>query len=520
MPPPGVQVHPQVKEPDKVVINLFFRPVAWAYVATFFGTLFISGLVTFTSTPYTPETDKITLFYGMFNPCIWFDHYPAKVFATTGMGIFLLIGATYSAMVFIYVYTEQRLFKVMWSGSLLCFTVLIDLIFVNVFTTNLYPFEDPPVFSGVRRLHGVHFGANNTVSLLEETELSQADINIIKLHTAFYILWVFGQLVLSFHMFHLAWERKEEWTGPERAKVVGLYTFGWYGMFLHAAAMLIIIMHPEPKVQWYFKSDLASMLQHIIIWFDAKTFTSAWGWVPIMLFRLIMPSGRGISLTFRLEKTEGDQGYVMPETWMNRTMWAMALVLAWGGVFDTEWTADDHAIQKLMYALRLKPYAYFGGPAFLGCCILLFVGLALQVIQRRLIRGRVPWAFALHAATFFVLTFSVVLVLLEKFSFVYVLFTAAQVVFVAWVWHMNKEEIEQGTWSAPVIYTLTGVAILVFASFSARWWLFFVYLIWMSLYGYFVPDGPNVYIQACRIDEPCASYKAVPHNVPPNMVVP
>eukprot|EP00443_Scrippsiella_acuminata_P097531 CAMPEP_0115745530 /NCGR_PEP_ID=MMETSP0272-20121206/92169_1 /TAXON_ID=71861 /ORGANISM="Scrippsiella trochoidea, Strain CCMP3099" /LENGTH=522 /DNA_ID=CAMNT_0003190443 /DNA_START=54 /DNA_END=1622 /DNA_ORIENTATION=- len=482
-----------VREPEKLVINLYFRHFAWAYSAAFFLTLFVSGVVTFTASPYTPETDKITLFYGMFNPCIWFDHYPAKIFATTGMGIFLMLGCAYSGMVFVWVYVEKRMLRVMWSGAVIGSALLIDFVFVNVFTTNLYPIEEAAfeaAHGGGRRLHGVHFGANNTISLLEEGDLSQADINVIKLHTAFYILWVVGQLVLSLHLFKLAAESMDSWSPARKAWTIGGYLIGWYGMMMHAAAMLIIIMHPEPKVDWYFQKELSSVMQHMLIYLDAKTFTSAWGWVPIMCFRLVMPKGTGISLTFRLERTEGDNGWVMPEHWMNRCMWAMALVLAWAGIFDTDWDGNTHS-----------------------CLVLLFVGLSLQVIQKMLLnRNRVPGLFAGHAILFWFLMFGCVLVILEKATWIHYVFMLAQLVFVAWVWHMNIDEIAAGNWTNAVAYTIAGAVIIVAAVLSCQFWVFFIYLAWISLYGVAVPDGPHIFITAARIEEVDPPYKQVPHN--------
>merc|ERR1712039_363012 len=97
---------------------------------------------------------------------------------------------------------------------------------------------------------------------------------------------------------------------------------------------------------------------------------------------------------------------------------------------------------KLMFALRLKPYAYFGGPAFLACIVLLAVGLSLQVAQKTLLNsGKVPVVFASHAAILWFTTFATLLVILEKANWVYIIFMSAQTSFVLWVVHMNWEEI-------------------------------------------------------------------------------
>jgi len=69
--------------------------------------------VTFTATAYSTKTDKSTMFHEGFNPCIWYDHYPAEFFAIAGTGVNFLIGIAYNTMVFVFGYCEKCLFTVM-----------------------------------------------------------------------------------------------------------------------------------------------------------------------------------------------------------------------------------------------------------------------------------------------------------------------------------------------------------------------------------------------------------------------
>jgi len=37
----------------------------------------IGGFITMVDTQYRPDTDLVFRFYAKFNPCIFFDHFPA-----------------------------------------------------------------------------------------------------------------------------------------------------------------------------------------------------------------------------------------------------------------------------------------------------------------------------------------------------------------------------------------------------------------------------------------------------------
>lgn len=81
-------------------VEFYFIPMARCYAAAFFVTLLLSSIATFSAVSWSAETDKIILYYGFLNPCVLFDHYPAKVVAMTGMSCFILIGILYDLMVF------------------------------------------------------------------------------------------------------------------------------------------------------------------------------------------------------------------------------------------------------------------------------------------------------------------------------------------------------------------------------------------------------------------------------------
>ena len=71
---------PRVQEME-VTVRFFTLGVAFA--VSFFATLLVSAIVTFAWTSYSSDTDFVFRFYGVFNPCILFDHYPANVVGAT-----------------------------------------------------------------------------------------------------------------------------------------------------------------------------------------------------------------------------------------------------------------------------------------------------------------------------------------------------------------------------------------------------------------------------------------------------
>ena len=63
----------------EISFHVRLRPIAILYSVVFLIVMLLGLIVTFTATRYTEHTDKIFEFYGAFNPCIFFDHYPVRL---------------------------------------------------------------------------------------------------------------------------------------------------------------------------------------------------------------------------------------------------------------------------------------------------------------------------------------------------------------------------------------------------------------------------------------------------------
>merc|ERR1712176_1137195 len=94
---------------EKVEVSIDFRTVAKVYAVLFFGTVIFSGIMTKTMTDFDPKTDKMLLFFGKLNPCVFFDHYPAKVLGLVGMGAFCACSIVWSLALLLRMIAEGRL---------------------------------------------------------------------------------------------------------------------------------------------------------------------------------------------------------------------------------------------------------------------------------------------------------------------------------------------------------------------------------------------------------------------------
>lgn len=447
----------------------------------------IAGIVTFTATDYSPVTDKITLYYGIFNPCIWFDHYPAKAFAVVGMGVFIFIGICFSMLLFLWVYIGRGLCKVLYGGMVVSFVTNVHLIFVNVFTTNLYP------QTHARLLHGAHFGGNQTMSLVHERFMNQADMKMVRLHTCFYIAWLMSEVLFNIYILSHVKKQWQQKTLAAKTSFGLAWAVGLYGMVFHMAAMLVIVLQDDAKVDWYLKKTLPDTVQEYVILTDAWTYTSAWGWLPVMFYRLAFPTGYGVSIAFSLRKQEGDDGHVLPERWVGRCIGMVACIMALGGVFSPAWELDGTEYFKLSSSLRSQPYAYFAAPAYLASTIVLALGLGLTVVQKRLMQGQFPVALFLIGLSAFLTMFASLLGILDQERITWGLSGMLLLSYMAWVLLLNRDSLLVGG-----IYCVVGAGIAVSMCILRSWYWPYMLLLWFCAYKPVVPDGALVHLKLSR----------------------
>jgi len=113
------------------------------YCLIFLVTMVLTGATTYTLTDYPDKKakgeDKIYNFYNKFNPCIFFDHYPANVVGGVCWSILLEYSILMYVMVLIYFKKVNLKFdKFIWLAFISSINVLLSSNVINVFTANLY----------------------------------------------------------------------------------------------------------------------------------------------------------------------------------------------------------------------------------------------------------------------------------------------------------------------------------------------------------------------------------------------
>ena len=69
------------------------KHIAVGIIASILGSFVVGGVLTYTVTDYTAETDLVYRYFDTFNPCIFFDHYPANVVALLGVSFLSIFWA-------------------------------------------------------------------------------------------------------------------------------------------------------------------------------------------------------------------------------------------------------------------------------------------------------------------------------------------------------------------------------------------------------------------------------------------
>eukprot|EP00927_Polykrikos_kofoidii_P039017 TRINITY_DN33460_c0_g1_i1.p1 TRINITY_DN33460_c0_g1~~TRINITY_DN33460_c0_g1_i1.p1 ORF type:complete len:423 (-),score=30.03 TRINITY_DN33460_c0_g1_i1:400-1668(-) len=398
-----------------------FRPLAAGFTTSFFVTLAVAGAVTFTATEYSKETDKIFSFYGLFNPCIFFDHYPAKTVAAVGIAVMCAFNTCFTTLLLTHVFAKQSFFGIWCASTIWTLTTITDANFINVFTTNLYPETNPD-----RRLHGAHL-LNGTV--LVGDELSTADVNTVILHTACYIVWVVGNILLSVFLSKLVNEMGWRQSKLEKLGWGIAMVIGWFGMFFHMASMTIKIIHGDGKVAM---DDIDSGVQRGIIQINSSGKVSLWGWIPILYFRFLVPARTSVEFTFKFTKTASDHGSIDATEVLQCAFALFGFNILLGLVCHSDLESDDTTLYPVFSGMRAKPYAYFAAPLHFGAVMMIGLGVALTLVQQRLDDGKWSWPLAACGGGMFLSLFSCVLIVVEQERFTWIFAVVFLLTYAGW----------------------------------------------------------------------------------------
>jgi hypothetical protein len=168
-----------------LTLDLRLRNYAHTRLVAFLAATVLGGIATYTVTDYTPETDKVFKFYGKFNPCIFFDHYPANIVGLIFMGFMILAGLGYNIVLFLRLQTIGNLWVTCYLGLLICICTCMDICFVNIFSANLYHMDDDHAH---RRL--------NHPEIRNEQGFTKEEVDTVADHTNWFVLWLLAQILI------------------------------------------------------------------------------------------------------------------------------------------------------------------------------------------------------------------------------------------------------------------------------------------------------------------------------------
>jgi len=428
----------------------------------------------------------------------------------------------------------------MGTTLVLCFCTLVQFCFINVFTTNLYPLED---LSGLeaalqgpdRRVHGVHHNwvhGNATISLIEnftssEFGLNSDDIEVIKIHTAFYIVWLIAEFILSVYI-KRTWNLLHNFSGFRLHGINALWVIGWFGIIFHALEMMVIILQPGVKNDWYVerwnRRDFGNMAQWWIITIDYYSGAFLWGWIPVMLHRLALPSDIGVGISFQLTKFEEEEdadganggqsksdGWADPSNWFYRSILAVCCIFLLGGFFSNE-MRDDGEMLLLSGSLQTRPFAYFAAPAYLFAVVLALTSFVLVSLQRGLKCASPCWCFWIVGSITIIFMYLYILRILDRADFTrlffFVFVTGAMVLAV--LWHVP---IEDGRIIMAILYAVAGIGCILIARFTSQLVFHYLAIAVFCCYRWIVPRG-IIHVKIRALGETRPSYKELDEQAP------
>lgn len=355
---PGPEAFKQAaRGDDEVRIPLQFKWMAILSVGTFVFLLVLTGIVTFTSTAYSEETDVVYQYFGVFNPCAWFDHEPANAVGVVLIAPLVLNGAVMSLSLFLFVYKLDDLLLLVGGGFVLSLKVFLEVCFINAFTANLYAPEHNLVRDdGTIRLQPGDSG----------------DTPIIQLHTTWYILYLMGHVAqIAVLQRILAYIRRCPWWLTALLAATGLVL-----TFASAKMLLTISLWSPEEPRW--EDDRDSFLQEFMFWVS-KTRIGVWHFIPALFYPFALPLDNGVCLRLSLAR-RGAEDATSPHSLVS-----LAFAILGVGVFFSylmqDPTRENGTHLILASGLQEDPYNYFFAPLWILVFMLFSAGVVFTIAQ-------------------------------------------------------------------------------------------------------------------------------------------
>lgn len=289
--------------------HLRYRTLAHLVVGFFFGTYTIGYLLTYYATEQDDATDKIIIFYNEFNPCVFFDHYPANIITCIGISVMMIWKSCMSFFWMIHILTTRQGFlKVMFYGLLMGPLVVSQFCFVNVFTANLYEdgypdIPNPNLFNATVR-------ASMTRDELDG--VTPEMFNEIIWHSIWFLSYMIGDLVLGVVHWTQVYKLGHPWVPAKKGfrKYRAFTIFKWavcfiffasYSLFVLSVSFRLFAYNSAVGDRFYVITDSNIYFQKVVFWLTTTFNPEAWFFIPGSLQHYALPDSVGLLFAVRMQ---------------------------------------------------------------------------------------------------------------------------------------------------------------------------------------------------------------------------
>lgn len=367
------------------------------YWTSFMTTLVVTAALTFTSPKFSATTDVILRFYGTFNPCIFFDHYPASVLGLLGLTVMDIAGTLWAIFFLLSIAARTDVISTFTYSIPIFVHIGTQLTFSNVFVTDMYA-------HGYTTAPGPNKSAALTqrnASYLERMNFTAYQRDMVEAHSLWYVVWLFGEALMLVVVCSLVSPRKCGCC----CKIFEVETGNFFWAFFMLLAFFgSTVTGAQMLVNFYQYSDLAPVdlrhipdhektwVQRILFGINMAIQQEAWHFFPMLAWRFFRPANFGFHATIRMrsptrnERNTHEWSKMQPERFISAAFGIIGLSTLGTYLFKDPTVNEAQVKIPLGSGFRQQPYAFLFVPLFTFTIVLIILGVGLAWYRERLMR--------------------------------------------------------------------------------------------------------------------------------------
>lgn len=337
-----------------------------------------SAATTYGISDYNINTDKIQNFYDTWHPCELIDHYPASLIGLFLISLREVVGLVFNLMLMVFIYCRAGTIEIIWGIGVITVGQLLCVAIVNAFSAQLYDYDD------IERV--------KADPLAKTYNLTSSDIDEVYAHTASYLLWLIGMIILFVFQFRMMHRFKIPFgDGSYRTRMFWHVFFVVGNIFTISmtAAMFIAISLRDQDQKWIEKgsNDIQNVIGFMFDRLKGKFLMLMVSPVQKQMF----PSDLAIKLRVTANAARGKFGILgRSENVLAIGFWALGFLL-----LGTYMLRKDDALRPspflkkngeyedtyfpLGLGFREKPAVYLFAPVWFLVSILFAVAVSLKI---------------------------------------------------------------------------------------------------------------------------------------------